>query len=439
MKKEEAEKSGRLKKAGFLLLTLFFFLLITELLLRIFVQPSDSCAGTLLGIKLPPFNITPPVNYTGPVFLNAAERGQRKKTSGQSQIVEGEPSPDDLFGIFREDEVIGYTFVENTSSSHNWWQTNNVGARARTDTPRAIGKGKRRVIFFGDSFTNCSQVIQENTWPALLEKNDPRLEALNFGVDGYGMGQSLLRYRRVRTQIDYDRVILVFVPACDLERDINTYRRIMEWHSCKLMPRFTVEDGKLTLIEPPYKTLESLLKENRGVMSERFHTHLKTYDSLYIPTKYEKIPVLSDIIIFRLVIGACNIMQEKRIHRTVYQPGSEAMTVSRAIFRNMAREAQEQDRDFHLILLPRQDEVKQFKSSAAFRERWRTLAGSIASDHIPMADLMDKLAATPESEFDRAYDGFHNGDRTNAMIAKYIGALLNGDIQGRGRATFNQP
>ena len=40
------------------------------------------------------------------------------------------------------------------------------------------------------------------------------------------MGQAFLRYGQIRNTLDYDIVLLMFVPAEDLWRDINTLRSL---------------------------------------------------------------------------------------------------------------------------------------------------------------------------------------------------------------------
>jgi hypothetical protein len=49
----------------------------------------------------------------------------------------------------------------------------------------------------GDSFTFGLEVRYEDTWPRQLERLlGPEFQVLNFGVDGYGVDQAYLRYRR---------------------------------------------------------------------------------------------------------------------------------------------------------------------------------------------------------------------------------------------------
>lgn len=72
------------------------------------------------------------------------------------------------------------------------------GARGGRDYSPEPAEGVLRLACFGTSFVFGSEVADEETWCAQLEELDPRLEALNFGVGGYGTGQALLRMRRER-------------------------------------------------------------------------------------------------------------------------------------------------------------------------------------------------------------------------------------------------
>jgi lysophospholipase L1-like esterase len=56
---------------------------------------------------------------------------------------------------------------------------------------------KRRIAVVGDSFTFGLEVRYEDTWPYQLERAlGPEFRVLNLGVDGYGVDQAFLRYRR---------------------------------------------------------------------------------------------------------------------------------------------------------------------------------------------------------------------------------------------------
>src|SRR5262245_45417110 len=89
-----------------------------ELGLRAFVRPSRQSTGRLFGTELPPVRLGPP---------EPPRRVPREAPPGRIR-------QDDLTGLIREDREIGYAPRENARSTNGWWQSNNLGARARRDT-----------------------------------------------------------------------------------------------------------------------------------------------------------------------------------------------------------------------------------------------------------------------------------------------------------------
>jgi len=183
------------------------------------VKPSDRCGGTLFGISLPPINIAPPADFMteDPETKKMKLRERLSRSAGRADGRTDSVSTDDQFGVFIEDEFTGYEYLESCTTPRRWWHMNNLGARSWTDTTREKGPGKKRtgkkrpgkkrpgkkrVLVFGDSFTACSYVRQEDTWPLIMQERNAALEVLNLGVDGYGMGQCLLRYLNCPCQRD---------------------------------------------------------------------------------------------------------------------------------------------------------------------------------------------------------------------------------------------
>lgn len=135
------------------------------------------------------------------------------------------------------------------------WQTaegetlvtiNSLGMR---DRERTVTKPANtyRVAFVGDSFTESIQVPLEKTFPALLEgKCRPAsVEALNFGVTGYGTAQELLLLRSRVLQFQPDLVVLVFFAGNDIfnnHRDLNPT-------NADAAPYYVLDNGKLQLLE----------------------------------------------------------------------------------------------------------------------------------------------------------------------------------------------
>ena len=104
-----------------------------------------------------------------------------------------------------------------------------------------------RIAVLGDSFTEAMQVTQDKSFtsvmqqslagcPALAGKN---IEAMNFGVSGYGTAQELLILRHYAWDYSPDVVVLAFFTGNDVQND----NRILQDDPYR--PYFIHQDGKL--------------------------------------------------------------------------------------------------------------------------------------------------------------------------------------------------
>ncbi|KZR90628.1 hypothetical protein [Synechococcus sp. MIT S9508] len=108
---------------------------------------------------------------------------------------------------------------------HSIVAINSAGFRGSLPS-RSPADGVFRIAVLGDSFTEALQVNENETWVKVLQKqlnslNDCSLlegrkaEILNFGVGGYGTGQSLLTWRYLASKFRPDLVILAVYPGND--------------------------------------------------------------------------------------------------------------------------------------------------------------------------------------------------------------------------------
>ena len=114
-----------------------------------------------------------------------------------------------------------------------------------------------RVATFGDSFMLGSDVEVEFTWQALLEKYDPPLEVLNFGVSSYGTDQAVLRYEKDGRAFSPDIVVLSFITE-NSRRNLTTFRPfyLSSTGLPLAKPRFRMDDGRMVLVENPVQSLD---------------------------------------------------------------------------------------------------------------------------------------------------------------------------------------
>lgn len=132
--------------------------------------------------------------------------------------------------------VIKYTFKDDRSLTiyldrallfrflpHCREDFNNYGYRDRDFTIKKP-QGKRRVLFYGDSFIMGLHVEPDQTIPKALERaSGGALEVYNMGVYSYGPDQSLVQFQSEGAAFRPDAVVLNIYPS-------NDFNDLMENH-----------------------------------------------------------------------------------------------------------------------------------------------------------------------------------------------------------------
>ena len=402
------------RRALYAATTLLVVLLLVEITARLLVAPSTRSYGRFFGQELPPLELIP--------YDDSPDQTDRNAPFGDLVVDGRKISSGDLWGFHRDDPLLGYAPKENTVSLNGWWQSNNIGARKRRDTHSAVAPGTTRLLVFGDSYAQATRVKQEQAWPAVLETS--RLETINFGVDGYGMAQSYLRYQQVEHRIEHDLVLLMFVPIKDLWRDINTIRSLAkDWDYYPVMPRFVLEEDELVLIESPYERNAQVFEENSPVVSDELKTHLRRYDRFYFEAEYRRPRLLGKLVLYKLPLRAYLTLRKRALYGRL-DSDSEAVEVTRRIFEAMAEEVDRQGARFVLVYLPSRKDLKLLRSSADYAANWKRIFASTCDRGFPCIDLSRAFLDATAETLDTGYEGSHYGPRTNRLIADLIGRAL---------------
>lgn len=104
--------------------------------------------------------------------------------------------------------------------------------------------GRTRVLTIGDSFTYGSGVEYEETYAAVMERLDPRLQVINLGVPMYSGAEELMVLREEIGSFQPDVVVALY-----LWNDLyGAYRA--------LYTRFELRDGELVFLPPDPPTFE---------------------------------------------------------------------------------------------------------------------------------------------------------------------------------------
>ena len=153
------------------------------------------------------------------------------------------------------DPLLGWVNKPNISIDHMYGQnvylkTNSQRFRNENDFTTNIPKGKIRVICSGDSFTLGYGVDNTRTWCNFLERIDPRIQSVNMGQGGYGIGQSYLWYKRDGAKLDHTIHIFAFISA-------DFTRMMMKSFLGMPKPLLRTRNGKILVEKTPVSRLSS--------------------------------------------------------------------------------------------------------------------------------------------------------------------------------------
>ncbi len=140
---------------------------------------------------------------------------------------------------------------EYTREGHAYLRINHDGFRG-PDYPHAKPPGVIRVAVLGDSYVEAMQVAEDQTFTSVISRSltaDPalrgkRVEALNFGIDGYGTAQEMLTLRDRVWAYHPDIVVL----AVFLGNDIRNNSVVLEGDQCR--PFYELDGDRLKLTGP---------------------------------------------------------------------------------------------------------------------------------------------------------------------------------------------
>jgi lysophospholipase L1-like esterase len=149
-----------------------------------------------------------------------------------------------------------HTGYVHKANAEGWWQKegqayiriNSAGLRDR-EHAKPKPHGTFRIAVLGDSYTEAVQVVTEQTFWTILERElqqcqalaGRQVEVINFGVSGYGTGQELLALRYRAWDYSPDLVILAFLTG----NDIRNNSRELDDDPTKAY--FLYRDGQLVL------------------------------------------------------------------------------------------------------------------------------------------------------------------------------------------------
>ncbi len=253
----------------------------------------------------------------------------------------------------------GWVLIPNTTGL--WTQEGRAEIRINSSGmrgPKIAAKkppGTFRIAVLGDSCVEALQVPEEQTFAKLLELElatcpavRAKIEALNFGVSGYGTAQELLALRTEVAPFQPDLVLLAFYAGNDVRNNEKTLDQE------ELRPYFELEGGNLVL-DASFRDHGSY-KFRRSLPARAFYG-LVNRSRLLQGAKAAKSRLdgwLGARKARRVEHGSA--IQELGLDNAVYAPPTEdawrnAWAVTEALVAEMKREAEVQGARFALVSL----------------------------------------------------------------------------------------
>ncbi|MBI3126035.1 MAG: hypothetical protein HYZ11_00335 [Candidatus Tectomicrobia bacterium] len=156
------------------------------------------------------------------------------------------------------DPELGWVRKPNTSKLDLGKYPYSIDARGSRANPGHEGL-PLQIGTYGDSYTFCREVEDENTWQWHLAE-ELGCNVLNFGVGNYGLDQTLLRMKREFPRNPTPITVAAMVPQ-GIARNLSVWKHYNEFGNVlAFKPRFEIENGRLRLIPNPIDEREKFFR-----------------------------------------------------------------------------------------------------------------------------------------------------------------------------------
>jgi hypothetical protein len=317
------------------------------------------------------------------------------------------------------DPDLGWSYRPSSASRDGLSRCNSQGLRADRDYSDIPPEGVLRVALFGDSFIQGAGVGQTECLAPQMEtalaRRGVRAEVLNFGVSGYGFGQTLLRYRRDGRRFHPDLVI-AGLQLGNIKRDVNLFYLVIFPESGIFFtkPVFTLKAGRLDLANSPTLPIESI----PATLAEFDRSPLRPLETLvrdadFTPHAWQRSKLL-----------AVALDQLRRLRGRspdeVQRPDGPAFQLTQALIEEFRADAEQSGSRFELIYLPLRETLRACMRPG--RDPFQPHLDRIASRLSVVDPRPALIAAARDSSFDALFasDQGHYSARGNGIVAAVL-------------------
>lgn len=323
------------------------------------------------------------------------------------------------------DSTLGWRYRANYRRNEN--ELNSAGMRATREYAPTPPAGVCRIAVYGDSFVYGTEVVNANSWTALLEGATASLEVLNYGVGGYGTDQAYLRFLAEGDRYAPQVVLIGFAPV-NLRRIQNVYRRFIASNDLPIAkPRFIFADSGLAMLPPPFRSHAQYraLRDDPSRVSA-----LATHDAWYERLRYESHAYRwSAAARFAIALGYRMwwkyAWEGRLLEDGAFREASEAFRLQRAVLNAFADSVRARGARPVFILFPDEESVAGHRGGR--RPVYAPLRSALERDaRAEVIDLIDDLGAEAARSGKPSLfaPGRHYSARGNSVVAAALARRL---------------
>jgi hypothetical protein len=325
------------------------------------------------------------------------------------------------------DQTLGWTTAPSGTgvAPKATYRSNSAGLRSSREYSLAPPETGPRLAAFGDSFTHCDDVENEDCWTAQLEEAVPGAEVLNFGVSGFAPDQAWLRYQRDGRAYQPCAVLIGYMVE-NVNRVVNRFRPFYQPDTGITLgkPRFLLRDGGLELLPIPARAATDYA-DPAWVERTLGPNDFWYYPGIFAGSVFDASHFfrLARTTAYQRKFGTLRDDNEDADDiGWAYAPGSEGLEVASRVLISFAHEVQADGATPVVLIFGRKSDVIAGRHNE--KKVYEPLLDRLAAADVPTIDLTDRLLqASRDVGVDRLIDK-HYRARGNQIVADALARRL---------------
>lgn len=264
------------------------------------------------------------------------------------------------------------------------------------ERPLVRPRGKPLMSTYGDSYTHCDEVEDDQTWQTYLG-DETGSDIYNYGVGGFGTGQAYLRFRDEFPRHPTPVVTLGLITE-NINRAVNVYRPYYyprtQLHFTK--PRFVQRDGDLSMLENPIQDKADLPK----LMDDDFLRAVGKHDWWFNRDEYPTLGFPYSAILLNQRIWKEAIYGKMQRPVTDMRPRpwaalwrqDEPRSLMLALFDHFFSDARRMGARPLLLVLPQREEVEEMLDTGHLPHAVQSILGHCEAESLDCLEMVSDFA-----------------------------------------------